>query len=122
MELSTSLDRAYGPFMPEVDEGPAVGALTPSLHADGQIVVSITGELDISNADELRAQFESILASNPESLVIDVGALKFMDSSGIALLVQVAMRVGSVSLRNPSALIRRVLEATGVATLLGVEK
>jgi anti-sigma B factor antagonist len=106
--------------MPE--GGPAVGALTPSLHADGQIVVSITGELDISNADELRAQFESILASNPDSLVIDVGALKFMDSSGIALLVQVATRVGSVSLRNPSALIRRVLEATGVATLLGVKK
>jgi anti-anti-sigma regulatory factor len=44
-----------------------------------------------------------------------------MDSSGIALLVQVATQINSVTLRNPTPLIHRVLDATGVSTLLGVK-
>jgi anti-sigma B factor antagonist len=101
--------------------GAAIAMLTRSSDEGGMTTVAISGELDISNADELRKQFEPILASMPTSLILDVSELSFMDSSGIALLVQVATQINSVTLRNPTPLIHRVLDATGVSTLLGVK-
>ncbi len=109
--------------MPEVDDdAAAIASITKMVASKEHAVVAISGELDISNVDGLRAQFETILELAPQTLVIDVRELKFMDSSGIALFVQLAIRTGALSIRNPSPLIRRVLEATGVAELLGVEK
>jgi len=43
-----------------------------------------------------------------------------MDSSGIALLIEVSNRVGSVQIRNATPIVRRVLEVTGLADALGV--
>lgn len=108
--------------MPDLDAGrPAVALLAHPSDDEGTISVAISGELDISNAEVLRKQFEPILALLPATLIIDIAELTFMDSSGIALLVQLATRIDSITLRNASPLIRRVLEATGVTTLLGVE-
>jgi anti-anti-sigma factor len=89
---------------------------------DGEIVVSIAGELDMSNVEVVRAQLEPLLAVNPPSLVFDLSELTFMDSSGIALLVQAAARVEAISLRHVPALIQRVLRATGVTEILSVER
>ena len=44
-----------------------------------------------------------------------------MDSSGIALLLQIAAKAQSVELRQPSALVRRMIEATGLADVLHME-
>jgi anti-sigma B factor antagonist len=88
----------------------------------GEIVISIGGELDMSNIEFVRRQIEALLPANPSSLVFDLSELSFMDSSGIALLVQVASRVGTLSLRHVPGLIQRVLQATGVDEVLAVER
>jgi anti-anti-sigma regulatory factor len=44
-----------------------------------------------------------------------------MDSSGIALLIETAQRIGSISVRNPSRVIRRIIGATGLSDVLRLE-
>jgi len=87
-----------------------------------EIVVSVAEELDMSNVEVVRGQVEALLAVNPASLAFDLAELTFMDSSGIALLVQTATRVEAISLRQVPGIIRRVLEATGVTEVLAVEQ
>ncbi len=43
-----------------------------------------------------------------------------MDSSGIAMLVSVAREGREVQLRNPSAIVRRLIELTGLAETFGI--
>jgi anti-anti-sigma factor len=77
-------------------------------------VVTISGELDIANVEELEAAVAPVLAGKPERLVIDVGALRFADSSAIALWVRWAAAVGEIELRDVSPLLRRVLGSMGL--------
>jgi anti-sigma B factor antagonist len=96
-------------------------AVTGANDADGEIVIFIAGELDASNVLFARREVDSLLVTDPASVVFDLSELSFMDSSGIALLVQVAARVKVISLRHVPALIQRVLEATGLSEVLGVK-
>jgi anti-anti-sigma factor len=78
------------------------------------VTVRIGGELDISNVDALDSEVARALAQGPARLIIDIGALLFADSSAIALWVRWAGSVDYFELRNPSTLVRRVLEAMGL--------
>jgi anti-sigma B factor antagonist len=99
----------------------ATVAVTIAGSPSGEIVISIAGELDMSNVAIVRWEVETLLAADPTSLIFDLSEVGFMDSSGIALLVQVASRVEAISLRHVPGLVRRVLEATGVTEVLVVE-
>jgi anti-anti-sigma factor len=117
------LVRILGGFVAAVDEAqPAPIAVTGLTGADGELVITIAGELDMSNVDVARNRLDGFLAAGPTSIVVDLAELTFMDSSGIALLIQTASRVEHLSLRHVPGLVERVLEATGVAQLLAVER
>jgi anti-anti-sigma factor len=81
----------------------------------GSVVVRLSGDLDIAGAPEARAVVEQALAQGPRHLTFDVTDLRFMDSSGIAVLVAAAQKVDSVTLRNPSPVIERLLKLAGLA-------
>ncbi|HXQ59483.1 MAG TPA: STAS domain-containing protein, partial [Acidimicrobiales bacterium] len=66
----------------------------------------------------LRATVEEIVAEGPSRLVFELTGLTFMDSSGIAVMVYAANNVDTVELLHPSSIIRRVVEATGLSTVL----
>jgi anti-anti-sigma factor len=60
---------------------------------DGPIaVVRLTGELDISGADEIERTIEEVEASTTGNLVIDLRALEFMDSTGLRLILSADAR------------------------------
>jgi anti-anti-sigma factor len=61
------------------------------------------------------------MESAPERVDFDLGALEFMDSSGIALLLRVAAKAQTVRVREPSELIRRLIEATGLSEILPMD-
>jgi anti-sigma B factor antagonist len=84
----------------------------------GVAVIRLAGEIDMSNVDSLRDVIEPVLEDAPARVDFDLSDLAFMDSSGIALLLRVAAKTGSVYLRNPSALLRRMVEATGLSEIL----
>ena len=108
--------------MAELDnDPPATIAIETQLDASGSAIVILSGELDASNVASLEAAMTSVTSRAPERVTFDLSALGFMDSSGIAVLINTAAKVSEVHLRQPSPIIRRVLESTGLSSLLTVE-
>jgi anti-anti-sigma factor len=91
------------------------------LDPTGAQVVTLAGELDSSNAATLQERVASIPLQPPQRLIFDLTGLRFMDSAGIAVLIGAAAKASSMSLRNPSPIIRRVLQATGLSGVLSIE-
>jgi anti-sigma B factor antagonist len=87
----------------------------------GVPVVTVSGDLDMSNAAALEATVASIAAHHPERLIFDLSDLRFMDSAGIAVLLGAAAKVNAVQLRDPSPAVRRVVELTGLGDVLPIE-
>jgi anti-sigma B factor antagonist len=102
------------------DKG-AQGAVEGSRDASGASVVELIGEIDISNADALGVALDRLIAGETKPLVVDLTKLEFMDSSGIAMLLKVAARVDSIEIRNPSSVVRRIIECTGLADVLHLD-
>jgi len=100
---------------------PATIVVTSAPGHSGEVVISLAGELDMSNVETVRWQLDTLLAANPTPIVFDLSEVGFMDSSGIALLVQVAASAEAISLRHVPELIQRVLQITGVTDVLVVE-
>lgn len=78
------------------------------------VVVAVTGDFDAGSAPELRRQLDDLLVQGRQNFVIDLAGVGFMDSSGIATLVQLFKRVrighGDVRLCGVQPNVRRVLE------------
>jgi len=87
----------------------------------GAPVVSLTGELDMSNADALKNTLASITARRPPRLTFELSGLRFIDSAGIAVLLEAAEQIDAVHVREPSQAVRRVLELTGLVDVLTIE-
>jgi anti-sigma B factor antagonist len=107
--------------MEEIEANGTNFAFEESLDSGGIPVLALSGDLDISSADGFRKKVENVVGSRPERLVFDLSGLHFMDSSGIAVMVYAANNVAAVELRHPSAIIRRVVEATGLSEILRLE-
>jgi anti-sigma B factor antagonist len=107
--------------MAELEPEPPTVQIDMHLDPTGTQVVILSGELDSSNADALQEQVASIPPQPPRRLIFDLTDLRFMDSAGIAVLIGAAAKASSVSLRNPSPIIRRVLEATGLSSVFSIE-
>ena len=86
----------------------------------GALMIVVAGELDLASVGSVQAGMESHLANGPQEVTFDLGNLTFMDSSGIALLVQTANIVPRVIIVNAPPIVRRVLEATGLLEVFGI--
>jgi anti-anti-sigma factor len=98
----------------------ADGRLSFALSRDdqGAPLVTVRGDLDMASTEELDAAVEPIVAQSPDRLVVDVSDLRFADSSAIALWVRWANAVGQLEIREPSPLLRKVIERMGLAQRL----
>lgn len=87
----------------------------------GALVIRVTGEVDMSNAGDIREVVDQVTGTGVDRLIFDLGGLEFIDSSGLAVLLAAAQKVPSVQLRNPSPIVRRVVEVTGLSETLPTE-
>lgn len=83
------------------------------------MTVVLEGELDHHSAQSVRAELESLIASpHVRHLVLDLGMLSFMDSSGIGVVLgrykTLAKRGGSVAVRSPNAHVDRIFAMSGL--------
>ncbi len=83
-------------------------------------VIALAGELDLASVDATRAGIGRVLVSQPTRLTFDLERLTFMDSSGIALMVQISNEIEQVTLTNVAPIVHRVLEATGLLEHFGL--
>lgn len=108
--------------MAELDGGRAAdAAIRTGSDPTGTPIVTVSGDLDISNADALDAAVTSITATSPERLIFDLSGLRFIDSAGITVLLGAAAKVNDVRIRKPSPAVRRVVELTGLDEVLPIE-
>lgn len=89
-------------------------------------VVQVTGEIDLSNARDLLDEIGDAVRSAATTITVDLSAVTFLDSSGIAMLFQLRQRIAhsrqELRLVVPTASpIRRVLELTGVPRVIAVQ-
>ncbi len=88
---------------------------------DGTRVVSLSGELDLSNAGTAETALQEAREADAP-LIIDMRELEFIDSTGIALLVGIIRGEGPeirfVPSDSPS--VTRVMELTGLAGRLSL--
>jgi anti-sigma B factor antagonist len=84
-----------------------------SLVANGAVVVSVAGEVDLYSSPTLRHEIVHWTRKKIRSLIVDLGAVTYMDSSGIATLVeghQLTKRYGGrFRIARPGPPIREVL-------------
>ncbi len=103
--------------MSPVDHEIQDGLLTVRKALDGErIRLSLEGELDLSNAATVESALQAAYAEEKEVLV-DLGPLAFLDSTGIALLVRAlngseAARISFLPSESES--VRRLLNLTGL--------
>lgn len=87
---------------------------------DIKTIIRIEGEVDVSNASELRDALDTALADGAKEVEADFAEVAYIDSTGIGVLVGAAHRAqesGSVLVvANPQKNVERVF------TLLGVDK
>jgi len=99
-----------------VDVSPATEG-TPAL-------IVLSGEMDILSVSQFAEAMVELEQSSPEAVVIDVGGLTFIDSSGINALVQTARSVeergGRVVLASPDSHVQRVFAITHVNDIVAV--
>jgi anti-anti-sigma factor len=86
-----------------------------------ELVIALRGELDLSNIEAARAVVEAGVAAARPLLVFEMGGLTFMDSSGIALLIDTTREIDRVVLRNLQPGVRRVIEITGLSKVFGMD-
>jgi anti-sigma B factor antagonist len=87
----------------------------------GADLISLSGELDLGNCAPFRTALEEALEDDAP-IVVDMRALEFIDSTGIALIVA-ALREGDGRLRfrmSESAAVARVFDLTGITDKLPV--
>jgi anti-sigma B factor antagonist len=87
-------------------------------------VVAVAGEVDPLTAPEFDDALRAAAAES-STVVVDLGAVSFLDSSGLRVIVaaQQELEASGIGLviRNPSDSVRRVLEISGLTQHFDVE-
>ena len=101
-------------------QGPSGGreaAVTGVDTRDGVVVVSLAGELDLYNAEEVRSALLEACAGEPAVLVVDLGEVTFIDSTALGVLIEARSRMADgqrFRLAGPGIETRRALEVSGL--------
>ena len=106
-------------------EGAALGLDFQSVHAPFKRTAALWHEEEAPARQALEELVRAIDAALPKKLVLDMGGVTFMDSSGIALILRAQQRMqlleGSVVIRNIPAQAKRVLDAAGIGRLVSIK-
>jgi anti-sigma B factor antagonist len=57
-------------------------------HRGNAVIVQPAGEIDLGSSVSLRQYLRQVQAGNPERVIIDLQEVPYMDSSGVATLVE----------------------------------
>lgn len=85
-------------------------------------LVQASGEIDLSNIDELRTAIDDAIERSPTAFIIDLQNITYIDSAGVAVVISAYRRVnkagGVLGVVKPSAEgVRRVLDLIGLHLL-----
>lgn len=87
--------------------------------ASDRVLLTITGEIDLASAPQLRDVALEALRGSPGALHLDMSAVTFMDSIGLHVLLATKRRADLAGVRllliEPSRAVTRLLQVTGLS-------
>jgi|SRR6516225_12427676 anti-sigma B factor antagonist len=87
---------------------------TPRPDQQAPDVFPLKGELDLHVLPEITASLDAIIDKRPEHLVVDLSGVTYIDSAGLAALIQAMQKVqdygGQFSLGGVKATVRSILK------------
>ena len=89
---------------------------------DGCRVLSVTGELDVATAPQLRQEAVRLATSDRSDLVLDLSGVDFLDSTGLGVIVGVLKRIrthgGELAVAGTEPHVRKGFDITRISDVL----
>lgn len=87
--------------------------------------ISLSGEIDIYNAPELKSSLLGLLEQNMGSIRMDCQDLKYIDSTGLGVLISALRHVkdnnGDIVIKNLKPYIYKIFTITGLDKVFTIE-
>src|SRR5215207_512838 len=100
--------------------------LIPAARKEGDaVIVAVRGEIDLQNSPELRTELLDMMAKHtPQRVVINLAQVPYMDSSAIAVLVELLQKVrktgGKIYLTNLQPRVKGLLEIARLGSIFSI--
>lgn len=99
------------------------GSAAPAATSDANAwVLAPKGAVDIASCGELESRLEEVIDGGATIVVLDLGEIDFIDSSGIRVIVRASRHLqekgGRLLVENTSGATQRILEVTGILEIL----
>jgi anti-sigma B factor antagonist len=100
--------------------------LISAARLDGDaVVVAVRGEIDLQNSPELRTELIDLMAKHaPQRVVLNLAQVPYMDSSAIAVLVELLQKVrktgGRVFLTSLQPRVKGLVEIARLGSIFGI--
>lgn len=91
---------------------------------EGSLVIRLEGDIDASNAADLRSQLQEAIGRHQGRFVLDLSSVGFIDSSGLGALVgfykQVRVGEGDVRLAGLQEAVQKIFALTRLDRVFGM--
>jgi anti-sigma B factor antagonist len=89
------------------------------------VVVELPAEIDVTNSEQVYQQLVDVLAPGVDTVIADMTATVFCDSSGVHAIMHAYESAGALDVQlrlavSPNTSVRRVLQLIGVGRLMPV--
>ncbi len=88
---------------------------------DGNVVLRLSGDIDLSAKSLFQERLAEVIAANDDDVVVDLADVSFIDSTGLAVLLDARQELEGpgrkLLIARPSVRVTRALEAAGLDAL-----
>jgi anti-sigma B factor antagonist len=93
-------------------------------HDERTATIALHGEIDVLTVDQVRVALAGALAAHPHDLIVDLGDLTFIDSTGLGALIAGFQRARDAGVRfrltRPQPAVRQILMLSGLLEVVEV--
>ena len=87
-------------------------------------ICTLEGEININTSPELRKKFTQVIEANEKKVLIDCAGVSYLDSSGLATLIEILQRLkkinGKLRFCNINEKVKNILEITKLVNLFEI--
>ncbi|MAC19201.1 MAG: anti-anti-sigma factor [Phycisphaerae bacterium] len=91
----------------------------------GVVVVRPLGEVDLASSPQLRAKLTELIGGKPTRMILDLSQVSYMDSSGVATLVEAMQQCrrnsATLALAGLQTRVRSVFEIARLDTVFDIQ-
>ena len=103
----------------------ATRAVVTAQRRDDAAVITVSGEIDIANAESAEQQIMQAIAGEPTTVTLDLTGLHYIDSAGLWILLRLGPSLTTANIAGEVVIpadgpVRRMVETAGVSAAIAV--